>query len=266
MRKYYEYIKNSFKELMAYRVEYFVGIVQRFLAIFVQLYLWRALIGQAGQVATDYGVVTMTEMTSYILVSILINTLIGNNVINDINERVRSGQISTDLIKPLNFEMYVFCRMIGRSLFSFLFQLLPVLGISLLFLDIEFPSVINLLLFLVSALNAFVIMFLLAFNLGLLSFWYMSMWQVSLILGNVIQLLSGRWLPLWFFPQALLSVSAFLPFKMLYFVPISIYLGQGSIAEFGQWILIQYIWIVILFAVTRLMWHAAIRKLVFQGG
>ncbi|MBN2239793.1 MAG: ABC-2 family transporter protein [Dehalococcoidales bacterium] len=266
MRPYYEYIKNAFKERFAYRIEYIVGIVQRFLALFVQLYLWRALLGQSGPVAAGSGTVSVEDMTTYVLVSILINTFIGNTVINDINDRVRGGQISTDLIKPINFQAYVFSRMLGMNLFRFIFQLLPVLAIGFLILDVQVPTLPYLLLFLFSVFNALIIMFLITFCVGILSFWYMSIWQLSLILSNVIQLFAGRWLPLWFFPEALLRISDFLPFRLLYFAPISVYLGK---VEFGEaWFLVvqQLIWIVILFSLSRLMWYGAVRKLVIQGG
>ncbi len=266
MRKYYEYVKNSFKESLAYRSEYFIGITQSLLALLVQLYLWRALLEQSGQAATDMGVITLSEMTTYVFMSTVISTLVSSNVIFYINYRVRSGQISMDLIRPMNFKAYVFCRMIGGSFFNFLFQLLPVLLIGLVFLDFEYASIPNLFLFGITTVNAIMIMFLITYSLGLLAFWYMSMWQVDQQLGAFIGLFSGRWIPLWFFPKILVDMSHFLPFRLIYFVPISIYLGKFEIVDCTYLMMQQLIWIVILFGVTRLMWHAAIKKLVIQGG
>ena len=141
MRKYYEYIKNSFKENLAYRVEYFTAVAQTLLALLVQLYLWRAIIGQSGGVSSSAGMITLGDMTTYVLIGTLMGTLLGNNLITDINDRVRNGQVSTDLIKPMNFIAYMFCRMIGRSFFGFLFRLLPVLVIGIIFLDFQLPTV-----------------------------------------------------------------------------------------------------------------------------
>ncbi len=266
MRKYYEYIKNSFKESLAYRVEYFMGITQRLLALLVQLYLWRVLLGQSAQASTDMGVITLSEMTTYVLMSTIISTLVSSNVIYDITDRVKSGQISTDLIKPLNFKAYVFCRMIGGSFFNFLFQLLPVLLIGLVFLGFEQPSISNLFLFCITIVNAIIIMFLTTYSLGLLAFWYMEMWQVEHQLDSLIQLFSGRWIPLWFFPKFLVNMAYFLPFRLMYFVPISIYLGKFEIVGSMYLIMQQLGWIVVLFVVTRLTWRAAVKKLVIQGG
>jgi ABC-2 type transport system permease protein len=143
---------------------------------------------------------------------------------------------------------------------------LPVLVITVIFLDFQLPSLPNLILFLVMVVNTLVIMFLIVFNLGLLSFWYMAMWQVDIFFGSLMELFSGRFLPLWFFPQILVSISAFMPFRLMYYVPISIYLGMLDISDCWLAILQQLMWIVILLGITALMWRSAIKKLVIQGG
>lgn len=266
MRKYWEYIKNSFKENLTYRVLYFTGILQTVLALVVQLYLWRALVSQAGGVTSSSGIITLGDMTTYVLIGTFIGTLISNNVIGDINNRVRGGQVATDLIKPMNFIVYMFCRMIGRNLFNLIFRLLPVLVIAVIFLDFQLPSLPNPILFLVMVINTLVIMFLIVFNLGLLSFWYMAMWQVDIFFGSLMELFSGRFLPLWFFPQILVSIAAFMPFRLMYYVPISIYLGKLEILDCWLAILQQFMWMAILGGITALTWRSAIKKLVIQGG
>lgn len=266
MRVYYEYIKNSFKEYLAYRFEYFTGIIQTLLSLMVQLYLWNALMGRSGPVSTNSGIVTLEDMVTYVLVSTLISSLARSRVIYDINERVRNGQISADLIRPVNFIGYMFSRTIGRSFFNLIFQFLPVLVIGIVFLDINFPSIPNLLFFGISAINAMIILFLITFCLGLLAFWYMYIWQVDMLLGTAFELFSGGWIPLWFFPSVLFTISSFLPFRLVYFIPISIFLGRLEVQDCWFMILQQVIWIIIFYGITRIIWNAAIKKLVFQGG
>jgi ABC-type uncharacterized transport system permease subunit len=52
----------------------------------------------------------------------------------------------------------------------------------------------------------------------------------------------------------------------MYFVPISIYLGTMTPLECLYAILQQFAWMLVLYGLTRLMWQAAIKKLVIQGG
>jgi ABC-2 type transport system permease protein len=266
MRTYYEYIKNSFKEYLAYRVDYIAGIIQTLLSLLIQIYLWQALLSQSGQVSTNMGIVNLKDMITYVLVSTLMSTLGRSNLIYDINTRVKSGQISSDLIRPFNFMGYMYCRMIGRNVFNLFFQLLPVLVVGLIFMDVSFPSLPNLLFFGITVIGAQMILFLVTYTLGLLAFWYMSIWQVDILLGTAFELFSGRWIPLWFFPMFLVNISTFLPFKLVYFIPISIYLGKLGITDCWFSLLQQLIWVLVLYGMARLIWQAAVKKLVIQGG
>ncbi len=266
MRKYYEYIKNSFKEQLAYRISFFMGITQKLFGILIQLCVWQALIGQSGITTSSEGVITIEEMTAYVFISSMISTLLNRDIIIDINERVRDGFISVDLIKPMNFTGYMFCRMTGGSLFTLLFQMLPVLAVAVIFIHLKTPALQDMLFFALSLVGAYMIMFFITFILGLLSFWYTSMWQVVALLDTCINLFAGSWIPLWFFPEVFNTISSFLPFRLMYYVPISIYLGKLEYAECWFAVLQQIIWAGILYGITRLVWHAAIKKLVIQGG
>ena len=264
MKKYIQFIKLSFNNGLAYRVEYFVGTFRNLVILLVQLCVWRALLA-AGPVATDAGVITLREMTTYVVLSSMIGTLLTVDVIWNMNDRIRNGQIAMDLVKPVNYQTYTFCNMLGQNMFSFLFQLLPILVIGIIFVKIDFPSVLNFLLFLITLVNAIVIMFQMNYALGLVAFWYMRGWQ-STIVWILNRLFSGRYIPLWFFPPILVTISYFLPLRLMYFVPISIYLGTMAPLDCLYSILQQFAWMLVLYGVTRLMWRAAIKKLVIQGG
>ena len=266
MKKYYKFIQIAFKDRLAYRFEYFLGIVGILFLFLAQLFLWRALLGQSQLTSTNTGIVTLKEMTTYVFIAMVIGIIIKNNIIENISNRIRNGLIAMDLIKPLNFKTFLFFDMIGRSLFNFVFQLLPVLVLGLIFLPIAYPSLLNFILFCLSLVGAVVIVFLLSFCLGLLAFWYTSIWQVNILLWTLIALFSGRTIPLWFFPKILLNISNFLPFRLMYFAPTSIFLGKVDLGESMFLLIQQLIWILILFGLTKLIWHTAIKKLVIQGG
>jgi ABC-2 type transport system permease protein len=264
MKKYIQFIKISFNNGLAYRVEYFVGTFRNLVILLVQLCVWRALLA-AGSVTTDAGVITLREMTTYVVLSSMIGTLLTVDVIWSMNDRIRNGQIAMDLVKPVNYQTYTFCSMLGQNMFSFLFQLLPILVIGVFSVGIDFPSIFNFLLFLVTLINAIVIMFQMNYALGLVAFWYMRGWQ-STIVWILNRLFSGRYIPLWFFPPILVTISYFLPLRLMYFVTISIYLGTMAPLDCLYAILQQFAWMVLLYGLTRLMWRAAIKKLVIQGG
>ena len=73
-------------------------------------------------------------------------------------------------------------------------------------------------------------------------------------------------MPLWLFPSMLQSLAAALPFQGTYFLPISIYIGRLSGADAVYAIEFQFLWLVALVVLSRLLWGWAHRRLVVQGG
>jgi len=264
MKKYLKFIQISFYNGLAYRVEYFVGTFRNLVILLVQLCVWRALL-TAGSVTTSTGVVTLREMNTYVLISSMIGTLLTVNVVWNMTDRIRNGQIAMDLLKPMNFQAYTFANMLGQNMFAFLFQLLPILAVGIIFVGMNFPSIPNLLLFQFTMINAIVISFQINYIIGLVVFWYLRGWQANIV-WMLNRLFSGAYIPLWFFPTFLVTISNFLPFRLYYFVPISIYLGTLTPRDCLYAILQQFAWMIILYGLTMLEWRAAMKKLVIQGG
>ena len=84
----------------------------------------------------------------------------------------------------------------------------------------------------------------------------------------VILLLSGGLLPLTFFPDWWTSISHYLPFEYIRFVPINIYLGKYTFAAAGfdnlvVVLLVQVFWVVLLLVACKLFWRVAFKK--FSG-
>ena len=71
---------------------------------------------------------------------------------------------------------------------------------------------------------------------------------------------------MWFFPNSLVVISDFLPFKYIYFVPTSIFLSKSDPTASVLLILQQFLWIIGLTLVEKFVWRKAVRKLVVQGG
>jgi ABC-2 type transport system permease protein len=264
MKKYLKFIQISFYNGLAYRVEYFVGTFRNLVILLVQLCVWRALLS-AGSITTSAGVVTLREMNTYVLISSMIGTLLTVNVVWNMTDRIRNGQIVMDLLKPMNFQAYTFANMLGQNMFAFLFQLLPILAVGTIFVGMNFPSIPNLLLFLFTMINAIVISFQINYIIGLVVFWYLRGWQANIV-WMLNRLFSGAYIPLWFFPTFLVTISNFLPFRLYYFVPISIYLGTLTPRDCLYAILQQFAWMIILYGLIMLEWRAAMKKLVIQGG
>ena len=114
--------------------------------------------------------------------------------------------------------------------------------------------------------GASLLLFLMSYALGLLGFWHSSVWQLGALLGMLLGLFSGSFIPLWFFPDWLLAISEYLPFRLLYFAPSATWLGKIAAADAASLIAWQWVWIGGLLVLQRVLWLAGIRKVVVQGG
>jgi ABC-2 type transport system permease protein len=270
VRIYFELVKVAFQTRTAYKMEILLRLFSRVISLFAQVAIWRALVGQTGEADSAMGVISLREMVTYVVVSTGISTFVllfvAHSPLRRLDGKIRSGAIAMDLIRPLALRASLLCEAIGSNLFEVLVVLFPLVGIGVVVFGMSFPSWRNLLFFVIALLNGFIIYFMISYVSGLLGFWYLEIWHLERFFAELVRLFSGSWIPLWFFPPFLLKLSAFLPFRLIYFVPITIYLGKTEPSETIGLILQQFAWMGILLVIEKALWARGVKKLVVQGG
>ncbi|MBJ6362642.1 ABC transporter permease [Paenibacillus sp. GCM10012307] len=264
---YREMTMNSFRSLLAFRAEVLLFLLSQVFRIFIQIYIWHALFDGKDALNSQAGAISLHEMITYVLISSVISVFATNDVIFRVSSKVSSGEIAMDLIKPMSFRSVVFCQMLGSNLYRILFELVPLIVISILFFHVQLPSFAHGIAFLLLVLGGLFLNFVITYTIGLIAFWYILIWQVNMLLNGLIRLFSGAFIPIWFFSDSLIQISYFLPFRLIYYEPISVYLGKISSVEellllFAQ----QLAWIVGLLLLQKWMWTKAVKRLVLQGG
>lgn len=262
MKTYMQFVKKSFQNNIVYKLDYYVGVVNTILIIFANLAIWKAIYEEE---ATSE-VLEFRIMATYIVLAFLMQCIY---VMDEylIESKVRSGLISTDLIKPLSFRLSILSYNAGTLVFRMMMQLTPALILSIILFKPLPPFTFSMfILFLVSALLGYLVLYNLNFIVWISSFWFYRTFSLVTIKDALIMILSGAILPIWFMPQWLQDLISKTPFDSIYYIPISIYLGQVPSDEIIATILKQVIWVIILFITGQLVWTNAKRKLVVQGG
>jgi ABC-2 type transport system permease protein len=181
--------------------------------------------------------------------------------------QIKSGAIDTDLMKPLDFHWYMLARSIGEMFIGVGVLGLPALIIAYLFLGVQFPpDVWTGIMFVLSLVLGFLLLFHLNFILGSLAIVALDIRHISWAYFSLIRFMGGQIVPLWLFPPAIAAVAEVLPFKGTYFIPISIYIGKLTGIDAIRGLEFQLVWLVALVLVSRLIWSWAHRRLVVQGG
>ncbi len=263
---YGAFVKTAFLNMLAYRLRYFTGVITYLLFVSVNYFIWGAVFStrEAGAVINGF---SFPEMVTYVSVAWMARSLYFSNIDNEINELVRTGQISVFLLRPVHFHWMMVCQAAGETLFRIVFFTLPIGIVIVSIFPVSPPvSVSAFSLFLLATAFAFLIFAEISFAIGLLAFSVKSIDGIIRAKYFLVQILSGLLLPLSFFPELFERVLMFLPFRMIAYVPLQLYLGKIPQGEV-PWILFQQIvWSAALIVLCELMWRNVVKKLTLQGG
>ena len=91
-------------------------------------------------------------------------------------------------------------------------------------------------------------------------------WGIRNLKYAILDFLSGVIIPIAFLPGWLQRILDFLPFSSINYFPVIIYLGKVSNVEVLRTLMIQIVWIFVLFLLSKLLWNKAIKRLTLLGG
>jgi ABC-2 type transport system permease protein len=262
MNAYVHFAKKSFRRKAVYRLEYFLGLFNAILTLFIGAAIWSAIYMKGGSING----IEKHQMITYAVLGMIMRTLLSMNEFV-IDGKIRSGEIATDLLRPLHFPKYLFAIVLGEVGFNLWTKVLPVVILAVIVFRLDPPASAEMaLLFAVSLMLGYLTLYCLNFIFWLMSFWIHHTWSMITIKNALLLLFSGATIPLWFLPSSLERVLRILPFRHIYFTPLSIYLGQSSTGEALMTIIQEIIWIIVLHLLGRILWIRAQRKITIQGG
>jgi ABC-2 type transport system permease protein len=99
-----------------------------------------------------------------------------------------------------------------------------------------------------------------------IAFWTLETFAVQLIVRWCSDLLSGQIIPLTFFPGLLGRFVFALPFAAIYSTPLLIYVGVIPASDWPAALAVQVAWLVLFSGLATIVWRAASRRVVVQGG
>ncbi|MFH1561272.1 MAG: ABC-2 family transporter protein [Patescibacteria group bacterium] len=255
MKKYWMIAKLGFQQDLSYRTNFFLFFLRQTAQLLIQILFWAIVFRQKNGDIFGYD---FAQTVRYFIFIEGINLLVVNGVDFDLAEAIKSGSLSGALMRPLSVFWAYLVKIIGQKLW-WLIYLVVVLAGLLLFGVIHF-SLGSWLWLPVVVFNAFLILFLYRFLLGMLAFWLTSTSSVLHLFNQPTQFLGGGWFPLAFLPNWLSGVLKLLPFYLLFGFPAE--LSQGSLSasliltNIGK----QFFWIVLLFFLVAWVWSRGVKQ------
>jgi len=262
VRTYWAFFRKAFKKHLAYRAEVWLRIIGGILSITVQVAIWRAVLGEG-----SYSGIDLADMVTYAIITTGLGTLLMQGLVTDADDRLRTGDIAVDLLKPLRYPLFLFADQLGRSAFQCLFTMVPTVAIAWLLFGFNAPaSPVHALAFVLALVLALVISYAIGFLVALLAFWFLTTFHFAWAVGALSTAFAGTFLPLWFFPPGWEMLARSLPFQFMGFVPAATYMGELPGRELMLTLGLGLLWAATLLGAIRWLWSASIRRLVIQGG
>ncbi|MEK5254448.1 ABC-2 family transporter protein [Paenibacillus sp. FSL F4-0125] len=249
--------------MLAYRINYYSGILIYSLNIGVNYFTWMAIYGNGDSL----GGFTATQMTSYVAVSWMARAFYFNNLDREISTDIRDGSIAIQFIRPYNYVLVKMMQGLGEGMFRFLLFMIPGMAIAMLLFPVQLPTA-------PSAWAGFLVMLFFSFLInsqiniitGLSAFFVENNEGMMRMKRVIVDLFSGLIVPISLFPDWLSSILKVLPFQAITYLPGSVFTGRVQGVGIWNVLGIQIAWFLALLIPIVWLYHAARQRLFVQGG
>ncbi len=262
MKKYWQLLSMYITRYLTYRTRVFIWIFTDSAQYILFPFLWVAIFAST-QPPAGY---TVQSLVTYYIMMAVVSTGYISHCSRHVRTDIHTGVVSRRLSVPFPYFQTVLLAEVSYKVLS---SVIAITEISLVYLlghnYLILPySAWQWLAFIVSIIFTFIISHLLQFMIGLSSIWFGDIKSLSTLEEMVNAIFSGRLAPLAFLPFGFQIAADYLPFKYLAFVPAQIFVGQIALTEIPKIFAVGLLWIVILAALTQVIWYHGLKR--YEGG
>ena len=262
-RGYRAVVRASLQVGVVYRLGFFFTVLGNLIFLALTYHLWRAVYGDR----TVLNGLTFDQAYLYVALGSTMFVLLKVYSDWDVAWDIRDGMIDVRMARPLDLQGFYLADAFGRMLMNLAAVTLPALLLVFGVYRIDVPAGPGVWLLPPAFLLAFVISFCFDWIVGMLAFTTESVWGLSIVKESLLIALSGALVPLAFFPGPIDRLLELLPFAAVFHAPV----GMLAEADAGWGTLLgrlglQVVWLVALWAATRLAAARALRDVRVAGG
>lgn len=263
MKKYITLARAELLDAINNRGEVFLYVLLETAPLFIMSSLW--ISNQTGVVSLGY---SSAQLVTYYLIMLIISRMTGFYFDEGMQIEIRDGSFSKFLVKPLAIPFAFIPQNIGGKIIHVGIMLSAIILVFSMFLGnyLIWPSFINLVLFVISVMAAYLIQYSLSVLVTAVAF-YMEQSSAVIHLKWMFDVVAGGYMiPVDVYPIWLQSIINLLPFKYIYFVPASIVLSKFSFTQSLIQIGVGYIWVIILLFTSHTFWKRGVERYSAVGG
>jgi ABC-2 type transport system permease protein len=222
----------------------------------IYLVVWRTIANEHGGSVNG---VTAAEFSAYYIVWTLVRTF--NIVFTPFGWewRIREGEFSSQLLRPLHPVHYDLAWFAGHKI-PWLVMYAPIFAaLYVIFDPALYPSATEVVVFLIAIWGAYLIRSMNHFVLGMITIFTTRAGAIFQVWFLAELLVSGRLVPLQVMPQWAQSIADWLPFKWTFYFPIEALVGSMSTSALLTGLLWQAFWTVVGGSLVWLSFRLAVR-------
>jgi ABC-2 type transport system permease protein len=263
VRLYATLARVSMMEQFQYRAANYFYMIGMVTEPVIYLVVWSTIARQQGGSIDGY---TAGTFAAYYIVWTLVRNM--NIVFTPFGweERIREGQLSAQLVRPIHPIHYDLGLFAGWKVVVIVLWIPIAAVLSLVFRPVLDPSVAQIATFAVAIWGAYLIRSLLLWMLGMITFWTTRVSAIFEVYFALELLLSGRLLPVALMPAWVQDVADYLPFESTFGFPITSLVGPVTNGELVEGLLRQAMWIAIGAIGMNLMWRRGVKAYTAVNG
>lgn len=260
--KYWTAYRGSLSTFLQYRLNLVLYSIGHAITITALYFLWRAIYA-SGHALGNY---TFEQILSYYILIALLRLTINEStgMAFQVTNDVREGKVTPFLTRPFSYPFSQFVDVLAKTTLNITVVVPVVIGASFIFgLSAYLPHGIAILHGAVWSLLALCLYLVMYFLVAIASFWAdraESYIYAVIVMSNFF---NGSLIPLDAFPQWFITISNYLPFKYLMFLPIQAFLGRPTFTTAN--VLGGLAWLGILSALVIWAWQRGLKNYESQG-
>jgi ABC-2 type transport system permease protein len=254
---YLTVMRTAVVEQFQYRAANYAYTIGMIAEPVIYLVVWSTVArAQGGQV----GGFTPGEFAAYYIVWTLVRTM--NIVFTPYGweERIRQGELSAALLRPLHPIHFDLAYFAGWKVVAIVLWLPIAAGLSLVFRPELEVTGLEAAVFVAAIWGAYLIRTMLLWLLGMISFWTTRVSALYELYFTAELLLSGRLVPLALMPAWALGLAELAPFAWTFAFPIEVLVGDLPAGRLLAGLTAQAAWTAAGALLVALVWRVGVRR------
>lgn len=211
---------------------------------------------------------SLSDIAGYYFLLIIAGALLMTHIEETVGyEDIQYGGLVKFLVKPFAYFWLRFCSELPYRVIQGFFGIVVYLLFRLIlgnFISFQL-SLFQLILALLILVLAYFISFTFKMIVGIASFWIIDAHGLQNLVGAIILIFAGYIMPLELYPHLLNRLAMVLPFAYMIYWPVVAVQGKLVVVELVRVIFSQFLWLVTLVTMYKLVWKNGVKKFTGVG-